>query len=103
MPTWILKLSSRKRPSAGKPLLSRQCELTCGRRRPAARSTRQRRSMAARQPLLTRSFLGDQLIGHVEGLLRTTGRADVKAVLAVDDHRWHAADLVRHAQTLGGL
>ena len=57
--------------------------------------------MAARQPVLARSFLGDQLVGHVQGLLRATGRTDVKAVLAVDDHRWHAADLVGHAQALG--
>src|SRR5471030_744202 len=47
-----------------------------------------------------RSLLGDQLVGQGQGLLRTTGRADVEAVFAIDEHGWYASDLVLLGQFL---
>ena len=40
------------------------------------------------------TLFGDQLVGHVQGLLRATGSAEVEAIFAVDDHGWNARNFV---------
>ncbi|RMQ30608.1 hypothetical protein ALQ06_05813 [Pseudomonas syringae pv. berberidis] len=48
----------------------------------------------------SRSLFVDQLVGNLQGLFRTTGRTQVKAVLAVDDHGWNAGYFVFLGQFL---
>src|SRR5450830_1717174 len=50
-------------------------------------------------PLLGCALFGDQLVSNIEGLFRTTGRAQVETVFTVDDHGRYAL----HAILLGQL
>jgi len=54
-----------------------------------------------RRRLLGRSLFGDQLVRYVQDTFRTFGAAQVKAVLAVNDHGRYAGDLVGLGLLLG--
>ncbi|KPX88228.1 Uncharacterized protein ALO64_05504 [Pseudomonas meliae] len=48
----------------------------------------------------SRSLFGNQLIGNFQSLFRTSGRTQVKAVLAIDDHGRNASHLILLGQFL---
>ena len=41
------------------------------------------------------------MVSDLQGLLRATGRAQIEAILATDNHHRYASDLVSHGQFLG--
>src|SRR5690606_12011580 len=47
------------------------------------------------------ALLGDKVVSYLQGLLWATGRAQVEAILATDNHHRYASDLVGHGQFLG--
>src|SRR5690606_28828744 len=102
MPTWILKLSRRSRPSMGSPAGRPLRGLMRGSRCAGVLTIRPLIIQDA--PRLTSGvgpLAGDEVVGQGDSLFGAAGRSQVQAVLAVDHKHRHAGNLVGHGQLLG--
>lgn len=51
--------------------------------------------------LLRGALFGNQVVSHLQRLLRTARAADIEAILTSDDHYRYPGNLISHAQLLG--